>query len=56
MIKVIDLTAGQRIIDAAGNTLTVSRVRRIDHDRCRLDTLEGKASILKQDACFHLAE
>jgi hypothetical protein len=54
MIKAIDLTADTRIVDAAGEVHTISRVRRIDSLRCRIDTREGKTLVIAQDACFHL--
>lgn len=37
-IKAEDLTNGMRIIDPDGNVAQVSRMRRIDHERGRLDT------------------
>jgi hypothetical protein len=52
MIKAEDLTAGDRFETADGEPHTTSRVRLIDHLRCRIDTKEGKVIIARRDAAF----
>lgn len=53
-IKAADLTKGQVIIDPEGNEATVIRVRRIDHQRGRLETDLGVAVVQLSDT-FPLA-
>lgn len=44
-IKASDLTKGQVIVDPEGNEATVIRIRRIDHERGRLETDLGVAVV-----------
>ncbi|WNN95821.1 hypothetical protein SEA_CHIKPIC_27 [Microbacterium phage ChikPic] len=48
-IKAEDLTKGQVIIDPEGNEATVIRIRRIDHQRGRLETDLGVAVVGLED-------
>ena len=48
-IKVSDLNHNDRIIDPDGNTARVIRVRRIDHQRARLETDLGVAVVALDD-------
>lgn len=43
--KAEDLIHGNRIIDPEGNTATVRRIRRIDHQRGLLETDLGVAQV-----------
>lgn len=52
--KAEDLIHGNRIIDPEGNIATVRRVRRLDHERGRLETDLG-ISIVALDDTFKLA-
>jgi hypothetical protein len=45
-VKAEDLEHGQRIIDPEGNEATVIRLRRVDHQRGRLETDLGVAVVL----------
>ncbi|AXH48599.1 hypothetical protein SEA_SANSA_26 [Microbacterium phage Sansa] len=53
-IKAEDLTKGQVIIDPEGNEATVIRIRRIDHQRGRLETDLG-VSVVGLEERFPLA-
>lgn len=44
-VKAEDLKHSQVILDPQGNPATVVRVRRIDHQRCLLETDEGIAQV-----------
>lgn len=48
-IKVSDLNHNDRIIDPEGNAARVIRVRRIDHERARLETDLGVAIVALDD-------
>lgn len=48
-VKVEDLQHGQFIIDPEGNDARVIRVRRIDHQRARLETDMGVAVVMLSD-------
>jgi len=48
-IKASDLTNGTLIIDPEGNTARVVRMRRIDHERGRLETDLGVAVVALDD-------
>lgn len=48
-VKVEDLKHGQFIIDPEGNDARVIRVRRIDHQRARLETDMGVAVVMLSD-------
>lgn len=48
-IKVSDLNHNDRIIDPEGNPARVIRVRRIDHQRARLETDLGVAIVALDD-------
>lgn len=48
-VKVEDLQHGQFIIDPEGNDAQVIRVRRIDHQRARLETDMGVAVVMLSD-------
>lgn len=52
--KAEDLIHGNRIIDPEGNVATVRRVRRIDHQRCLVETDLGVAQV-DLDTTFELA-
>ena len=49
-IKVSDLKHNDRIIDPEGNAARVIRVRRVDHERARLETDLGVAIVALDDA------
>lgn len=53
-IKAEDLTTGTIIIDPEGNPARVTRIRRIDHLRGRLETDRGVAVVALSDS-FPLA-
>lgn len=53
-IKAEDLTTGTIIIDPEGNRARVTRLRRIDHQRGRLETDRGIAIVALTDT-FKLA-
>lgn len=53
-IKAEDLTTGTLILDPEGNTARVTRLRRIDHERGRLETDRG-IRIVALDDTFPLA-
>ena len=54
-VKVEDLQHGQYIVDPEGNDAQVIRVRRIDHQRARLETDLGVA-VVKLDDRFPIVD
>lgn len=48
-VKVEDLKHGQFILDPEGNDARVIRVRRLDHERARLETDMGVAVVMLSD-------
>lgn len=48
-VKAEDLKHMDRIIDPEGNEATVTRVRRVDHKRGRLETDQGVAVVQLTD-------
>lgn len=55
MIKAEDLDHMDRIETADGEPHTVNHTRRIDHERVRIMTLEGRVIIANLTDCFHRA-
>lgn len=55
MIKAEDLQHMDRIETADGMPHTVNHTHRIDHERLRISTLEGRVIIARLTDCFHIA-